>query len=162
MAGRPYHISALYVVDLARLQVLPCCTAPPAAVHALSSELRLSVISAGRAAVWSHSAGAEAAGCKRHAAQGSPASHRHVHQILLHLQMPALQSQMQESLCIYAVDVPAGRWRRGTSCGVVYAQLSQDPNSLANLDQDLPNYAQHQVPIFSLPQVWHDWQLSRP
>jgi len=25
---------------------------------------------------------------------------------------------------------------------------------LANLDQDLPNYAQHQVPIFSLPQEW--------
>ena len=36
---------------------------------------------------------------------------------------------------------------------MVYAQLSQDPNSLANLDQDLPNYAQHQVPIHSLPQV---------
>jgi hypothetical protein len=36
---------------------------------------------------------------------------------------------------------------------VVYDQLSKDPNSLANLDQDLPNYAQHQVPIFSLPQA---------
>ena len=36
---------------------------------------------------------------------------------------------------------------------MVYSQLSQDPNSLANLDQDLPNYAQHSVPIFSLPQV---------
>jgi hypothetical protein len=33
-------------------------------------------------------------------------------------------------------------------------QLSRDPNSLANLDQDLPNYAQHSVPIFSLPQEW--------
>ncbi|KAJ7968055.1 UDP-glucose:glycoprotein glucosyltransferase [Quillaja saponaria] len=29
-----------------------------------------------------------------------------------------------------------------------------DPNSLANLDQDLPNYAQHTVPIFSLPKEW--------
>jgi UDP-glucose:glycoprotein glucosyltransferase len=37
---------------------------------------------------------------------------------------------------------------------VIYEQLSQDPNSLANLDQDLPNYAQHQVPIHSLPQPW--------
>ncbi|KAI4967941.1 hypothetical protein ZWY2020_010394 [Hordeum vulgare] len=31
---------------------------------------------------------------------------------------------------------------------------SKDPNSLSNLDQDLPNYAQHTVPIFSLPQEW--------
>ena len=32
--------------------------------------------------------------------------------------------------------------------------LSQDPNSLANLDQDLPNNMIHHVPIFSLPQEW--------
>lgn len=36
----------------------------------------------------------------------------------------------------------------------MYEQLSKDPNSLANLDQDLPNYAQHSIPIFSLPQPW--------
>jgi UDP-glucose:glycoprotein glucosyltransferase len=36
----------------------------------------------------------------------------------------------------------------------IYQSLSADPGSLANLDQDLPNYAQHQVPIFSLPQEW--------
>ncbi len=41
----------------------------------------------------------------------------------------------------------------GDQLRVVYDQLSRDPASLANLDQDLPNYAQHQVPIFSLPQV---------
>eukprot|EP00439_Symbiodinium_sp_Y106_P073559 s364_g13.t2 len=35
-----------------------------------------------------------------------------------------------------------------------YNQLSRDPNSLANLDQDLPNFAQHQVPIFTLPTEW--------
>ncbi|RUS34131.1 hypothetical protein BC938DRAFT_482327 [Jimgerdemannia flammicorona] len=35
-----------------------------------------------------------------------------------------------------------------------YQALSADPNSLANLDQDLPNNMQHQVPIFSLPQDW--------
>ena len=35
----------------------------------------------------------------------------------------------------------------------VYDQLARDPNSLANLDQDLPNYAQHVVPIHSLPKV---------
>ena len=32
--------------------------------------------------------------------------------------------------------------------------LSQDPNSLSNLDQDLPNNMIHQVPIKSLPQEW--------
>lgn len=35
-----------------------------------------------------------------------------------------------------------------------YDQLSRDPGSLSNLDQDLPNYLQHQVPIFSLPPEW--------
>ena len=35
-----------------------------------------------------------------------------------------------------------------------YQALTGDPNSLSNLDQDLPNYAQHMVPIFSLPQKW--------
>jgi hypothetical protein len=42
----------------------------------------------------------------------------------------------------------------GDTLRAIYDQLSRDPNSLANLDQDLPNYAQHQVPIFSLPQEW--------
>jgi UDP-glucose:glycoprotein glucosyltransferase len=36
----------------------------------------------------------------------------------------------------------------------MYQNLSADPTSLSNLDQDLPNYAQHDVPIFSLPQKW--------
>jgi len=35
-----------------------------------------------------------------------------------------------------------------------YNALAKDPNSLANLDQDLPNYLQFQVPIFSLPENW--------
>ncbi|KAJ2379417.1 killer toxin resistant protein [Coemansia sp. RSA 2607] len=35
-----------------------------------------------------------------------------------------------------------------------YQMLSRDSNSLANLDQDLPNNMQHLVPIFSLPQDW--------
>ncbi len=39
-------------------------------------------------------------------------------------------------------------------CRVIYEQLSKDPNSLANLDQDLPNYAQHSIPIHSLSQEW--------
>jgi Glucosyltransferase 24 len=35
-----------------------------------------------------------------------------------------------------------------------YQALSQDPNSLSNLDQDLPNNMIHQVLIKSLPQEW--------
>ena len=41
--------------------------------------------------------------------------------------------------------------RRQTAAGdqlrVIYDSLSKDPNSLSNLDQDLPNYAQNQVCI---------------
>ncbi|KAF2083658.1 glycosyltransferase family 24 protein [Saccharata proteae CBS 121410] len=35
-----------------------------------------------------------------------------------------------------------------------YHQLSADPNSLSNLDQDLPNNMQASLPIHSLPQEW--------
>merc|ERR1712129_269106 len=36
-----------------------------------------------------------------------------------------------------------------------YQQLTKDPHSLSNLDQDLPNYVQAgSLPIFSLPQEW--------
>lgn len=50
-----------------------------------------------------------------------------------------------------------GKFRQtaaGDTLRVFYETLSKDPNSLSNLDQDLPNYAQHTVPIFSLPQEW--------
>ena len=56
---------------------------------------------------------------------------------------------------LYVVDlvrfrqVAAGDRLRGQ-----YQALSQDPNSLSNLDQDLPNNMIHQVPIKSLPQEW--------
>lgn len=35
-----------------------------------------------------------------------------------------------------------------------YQSLSADPNSLSNLDQDLPNNLQRQIPIYSLPEEW--------
>lgn len=35
-----------------------------------------------------------------------------------------------------------------------YHQLSRDPGSLSNLDQDLPNNLQTEIKIFSLPQEW--------
>ena len=56
---------------------------------------------------------------------------------------------------LFAIDLPrfrqmaAGDWLRH-----YYQVLSPDPGSLANLDQDLPNYAQFHIPIYSLPQNW--------
>lgn len=54
-----------------------------------------------------------------------------------------------------SVDAPR-RFREmgaGDTLRSYYEMLSKDKNSLSNLDQDLPNFAQHVVPIFSLPQV---------
>ncbi|KAJ2723390.1 killer toxin resistant protein [Coemansia sp. Benny D115] len=56
---------------------------------------------------------------------------------------------------LYVVDLK--RFRQlaaGDRLRGQYQMLSRDPSSLANLDQDLPNNMQHQVPIFSLPQEW--------
>uniref|UniRef100_A0A7N0UES8 UDP-glucose:glycoprotein glucosyltransferase n=1 Tax=Kalanchoe fedtschenkoi TaxID=63787 RepID=A0A7N0UES8_KALFE len=56
---------------------------------------------------------------------------------------------------LYVVDLVKFReTAAGDNLRVIYESLSKDPNSLSNLDQDLPNYAQHTVPIFSLPQEW--------
>ncbi|XP_019425825.1 PREDICTED: UDP-glucose:glycoprotein glucosyltransferase-like [Lupinus angustifolius] len=56
---------------------------------------------------------------------------------------------------LYVVDLKKFReTAAGDNLRVFYETLSKDPNSLSNLDQDLPNYAQHAVPIFSLPQEW--------
>ncbi|KAI3972803.1 hypothetical protein MKX01_019461 [Papaver californicum] len=56
---------------------------------------------------------------------------------------------------LYVVDLLKFRQTAaGDNLRVFYETLSKDPNSLSNLDQDLPNYAQHTVPIFSLPQEW--------
>jgi UDP-glucose:glycoprotein glucosyltransferase len=56
---------------------------------------------------------------------------------------------------LYVVDLDTFRaMRAGDALRGIYDQLSADPNSLANLDQDLPNFASHNVPIYSLPQEW--------
>jgi UDP-glucose:glycoprotein glucosyltransferase len=56
---------------------------------------------------------------------------------------------------LYVVDLQRFReFSVGDQLRAVYDGLARDPNSLANLDQDLPNYAQHSVPIHSLPQEW--------
>merc|ERR1712204_76237 len=42
----------------------------------------------------------------------------------------------------------------GDTYRATYHSLTADPSSLSNLDQDLPNYLQHEVPIRSLPEEW--------
>lgn len=56
---------------------------------------------------------------------------------------------------LYVVDLK--RFRQlaaGDRLRQQYHQLSADPQSLSNLDQDLPNHMQAQLPIHSLPQEW--------
>ncbi|KAJ3356467.1 hypothetical protein GGF32_001492 [Allomyces javanicus] len=56
---------------------------------------------------------------------------------------------------LYVVDLK--RFRQVAAGDILrqqYQGLAQDPNSLANLDQDLPNSLQHMLPIHSLPQEW--------
>lgn len=56
---------------------------------------------------------------------------------------------------LYVVDL--NRFRQlaaGDRLRGQYHALSADKNSLSNLDQDLPNHMQHNIPIKSLPQEW--------
>lgn len=66
-----------------------------------------------------------------------------------------LQGRKYHISALYVVDlkrfrkIAAGDRLRGQ-----YQALSQDPNSLSNLDQDLPNNMIHQVQLKSLPPEW--------
>ncbi|KAG7930307.1 uncharacterized protein OGAPODRAFT_15046 [Ogataea polymorpha] len=56
---------------------------------------------------------------------------------------------------LYVVDLKKFRQiAAGDRLRQHYQSLSADPNSLSNLDQDLPNNMQHTIPIYSLPQEW--------
>ena len=56
---------------------------------------------------------------------------------------------------LYVVDLKRFRaLAAGDRLRGQYQMLSSDPNSLSNLDQDLPNHMQHHIPIHSLPQEW--------
>ncbi|KAA8545514.1 hypothetical protein F0562_020298 [Nyssa sinensis] len=69
--------------------------------------------------------------------------------------MEHLRGRPYHISALYVVDLVKFRQTAaGDNLRVFYENLSKDPNSLSNLDQDLPNYAQHTVPIFSLPQEW--------
>ncbi|KAM0714359.1 hypothetical protein Q7P37_010146 [Cladosporium fusiforme] len=56
---------------------------------------------------------------------------------------------------LYVVDLKKFRQlAAGDRLRQQYHQLSADPASLSNLDQDLPNHMQAMIPIHSLPQEW--------
>jgi Glucosyltransferase 24/UDP-glucose:Glycoprotein Glucosyltransferase/Thioredoxin-like domain len=73
-----------------------------------------------------------------------------------------LQGAAYHISALYVVDLDRFReTSAGDSLRYIYQSLSADPNSLSNLDQDLPNYASvspsgggQVVPIFDLPQEW--------
>ena len=56
---------------------------------------------------------------------------------------------------LYVVDLDKFRaLSAGDRLRAHYQKLSSDPNSLSNLDQDLPNNMQNKIKIHSLPQEW--------
>ncbi|KAF9051644.1 glycosyltransferase family 24 protein [Panaeolus papilionaceus] len=66
-----------------------------------------------------------------------------------------LQGKPYHISALYVIDLV--RFRQLAAGDILrgqYQQLSADPNSLANLDQDLPNNLQAQVPIYSLNEDW--------
>ncbi|WVN85210.1 uncharacterized protein L203_100355 [Cryptococcus depauperatus CBS 7841] len=67
----------------------------------------------------------------------------------------ALRGRPYHISALYVVDLK--RFRQlatGDRLRGQYHALSADPNSLANLDQDLPNSMQDQIPIWTLDQDW--------
>lgn len=72
-----------------------------------------------------------------------------------------LKDQKYHISALYVVDLKRFReMAAGDSLRAIYQRLAQDPNSLSNLDQDLPNFASVPqlgmpwVPIYDLPQEW--------
>ncbi|KAJ7032380.1 UDP-glucose:glycoprotein glucosyltransferase-domain-containing protein [Mycena alexandri] len=66
-----------------------------------------------------------------------------------------LQGRPYHISALYVIDLV--RFRQLAAGDILrgqYQQLSADPASLANLDQDLPNNLQREVPIFSLHEDW--------
>ncbi|KAF4121615.1 hypothetical protein GMORB2_2023 [Geosmithia morbida] len=66
-----------------------------------------------------------------------------------------LRGQPYHISALYVVDL--GRFRKLAAGDILrqqYHSLSADPNSLSNLDQDLPNNMMFRIPIHTLPQEW--------
>ena len=66
-----------------------------------------------------------------------------------------LRGRAYHSSALYVIDLVKFRAvAAGDRLRQQYHMLSADPNSLSNLDQDLPNNMIHEIPMFSLPQDW--------
>ena len=66
-----------------------------------------------------------------------------------------LQGKPYHISALYVVDLKKFReLAAGDRLRQQYHALSADPGSLSNLDQDLPNHMQYNLPIYSLPQEW--------
>lgn len=66
-----------------------------------------------------------------------------------------LQGKKYHISALFMTDLTVFRnMKAGEALRDYYNSLVMDPESLANLDQDLPNYAQEKIPIYSLPQNW--------
>lgn len=66
-----------------------------------------------------------------------------------------LQGKPYHISALYVVDLKKFReLAAGDRLRQQYHALSADPASLSNLDQDLPNHMQHNLPIHSLAQEW--------
>lgn len=66
-----------------------------------------------------------------------------------------LQGKPYHISALYLIDLDRFRsMAAGDRLRQQYQGLSADPNSLANLDQDLPNNMQDSIPIFSLDKSW--------
>ncbi|OHT05934.1 hypothetical protein TRFO_26144 [Tritrichomonas foetus] len=66
-----------------------------------------------------------------------------------------LEDKKYHISALFAIDLPTFRkMGAGNILRKYYQRLAPDKYSLANLDQDLPNFVQKKLPIFSLPQNW--------
>ncbi|ODQ63682.1 hypothetical protein NADFUDRAFT_28763 [Nadsonia fulvescens var. elongata DSM 6958] len=66
-----------------------------------------------------------------------------------------LQGKPYHISALYVIDLKKFReLGAGDKLRQHYQALSADSESLSNLDQDLPNHLQNEIPIFSLPQEW--------
>ena len=164
LRGKPYHISALYVVDLARFRLV-CCPpydtdgngiwgSPGSHAPRRANPLPPSVAAKSACSVCRLTR-------RRHRQPAAAASWVLPMPALIRTQTLAAFS-LASSSCVTLMSSPKScrtacrQLAAGDQLRVIYDNLSKDPNSLANLDQDLPNYAQHQA---RSPLSCRTWQL---
>lgn len=129
LRGKPYHISALYVIDLVRFR---CGACKVAAVSRRCHPCHVLFVRAGgwlSLAMGDHPKMVCSNLSKYFVSLNAPGRLLRLLIVLIH--------------CLILLS--SRQTAAGDQLRVIYDNLSKDPNSLSNLDQDLPNYAQHQV-----------------